>query len=99
MLLSYRNDNERVTLEQQDVKQTHTEKEKDIYTIYKKYPLGSTWIMRRLPQDNGTNGSPHTGYRWRGERVIEPIKCMRSPHQLQVERKRSRANEVFGHTI
>ncbi len=24
--------------------------------------------------------SPHTSYRWRGERVIEPIKCMRSPH-------------------
>ncbi len=24
--------------------------------------------------------SPHTRYRWRGERVIEPIKCMRSPH-------------------
>ncbi len=26
-------------------------------------------------------------YRWRGERVIEPIKCMRSTHQLQVERR------------
>ncbi len=24
--------------------------------------------------------SPHTSYRWRGERVIEPIKWMRSPH-------------------
>ncbi len=24
--------------------------------------------------------SPHTSYRWRGERVIEPIKCMLSPH-------------------
>ncbi len=24
--------------------------------------------------------SPHTSYRWRGERVIEPIKCLRSPH-------------------
>ncbi len=24
--------------------------------------------------------SPHTSYRWRGERVIEPIKCMQSPH-------------------
>ncbi len=23
--------------------------------------------------------SPHTSYRWRGERVIEPIECMRSP--------------------
>ncbi len=23
---------------------------------------------------------PHTSYRWRGERVIEPIKCMLSPH-------------------
>ncbi len=26
------------------------------------------------------NHSPHTSYRWRGERDIEPIKCMRSPH-------------------
>ncbi len=24
--------------------------------------------------------SPHTGYRWRGERDIETIKCMLSPH-------------------
>ncbi len=24
--------------------------------------------------------SPHTSYRWRGERIIETIKCMRSPH-------------------
>ncbi len=24
--------------------------------------------------------SPHTSYRWRGERDIEPIKCMLSPH-------------------
>ncbi len=24
--------------------------------------------------------SPHTSYRWRGERDIEPIKWMRSPH-------------------
>ncbi len=24
--------------------------------------------------------TPHTIYRWRGERVIETIKCMRSPH-------------------
>ncbi len=24
--------------------------------------------------------SSHTRYRWRGERVIEPIKCMLSPH-------------------
>ncbi len=24
--------------------------------------------------------SPHSSYRWRGERVIETIKCMRSPH-------------------
>ncbi len=41
--------------------------------------------------------SPHTSYRWRGERDIEPIKCMRSPtHQLQVERREShRANQVY----
>ncbi len=35
-------------------------------------------LMRRQPQYYGT--SAHTSYRWRGERVIEPIKCMRSPH-------------------
>ncbi len=34
----------------------------------------STWMMWRLPQDNTTG--PHTSYRWRGERVIEPIKWM-----------------------
>ncbi len=27
-----------------------------------------------------TGRSAHTSYRWRGERVIEPIKCMRTPH-------------------
>ncbi len=43
--------------------------------------------------------SPHTSYRWRGERVIEPIKCMLSPHKLQVERREShRANQVDAHT-
>ncbi len=63
MLLSYRNYNERVTLEQQECEtDTHTEREGYIH-IYKKYPLGSTWIMRRLPQDNGTNvlATPVTG--------------------------------------
>ncbi len=36
MLLSYRNDNERVTLEQQECEtDTHTEKEKDIHTFIK----------------------------------------------------------------
>ncbi len=40
----------------------------------------STWMMRRLPQDNGASALTHTSYRWRGERDIEPIKCMRSPH-------------------
>ncbi len=43
--------------------------------------------------------SPHTSYRCRGERVIEPIKCMLSPHQLQVERREShRANQVYALT-
>ncbi len=32
--------------------------------------------------------SPHTSYRWRGERVIEPIKDALTTHQLQVERER-----------
>ncbi len=31
--------------------------------------------------------SPHTSYRWRERERIEPIKCMRSTHQLQVERR------------
>ncbi len=44
MLLSYRNDNERVTLEQQECEtDTHTEKEGYIYTFIKNIhldPLG-----------------------------------------------------------
>ncbi len=40
--------------------------------------------------------SPHTSYRWRGERVIEPIKCMRSPHTSYRWRGEShRANQVY----
>ncbi len=40
--------------------------------------------------------SPHTSYRWRGERVIEPIKCMRSPHTSYRWRGAShRANQVY----
>ncbi len=31
--------------------------------------------------------SPHTSYRWRGERDIEPIKDALATHQLQVERR------------
>ncbi len=34
----------------------------------------STWMMRRLPQDNSAGAL--TSYKWRGERVIEPIKWM-----------------------
>ncbi len=43
---------------------------------------------------------PHTSYRWRGERVIETIKCMRfTTHQLQVERREShRDNQVYALT-
>ncbi len=42
----------------------------------------STWMMRWLPQDNGASAlTTHTSYRWRAERVIEPIKCKRSPHR------------------
>ncbi len=43
---------------------------------------------------------PHTSYSGvERERVIEPIKCMRSPHQLQVERREShRANQVYALT-
>ncbi len=40
--------------------------------------------------------SPHTNYRWRGERVIEPIKCIRSPHTSYRWRgERDRANQVY----
>ncbi len=31
--------------------------------------------------------STHTSYRWRGGRVIETIKCMRSPPPARVERR------------
>ncbi len=33
--------------------------------------VASTWIMRQQPQDNGAVRSPHTSYRWRGERVSQ----------------------------
>ncbi len=34
--------------------------------------------------------SPHTSYKWRRERVIEPIQVYAlTPHQLQVERRES----------
>ncbi len=43
--------------------------------------------------------SPHTSYRWRGERVIETIKCMRSPHTSYRWRgERHRANQVYALT-
>ncbi len=44
--------------------------------------------------------SPHTSYRWRGERgVIETIKCMRSPHTSYRWRgERDRANQVYALT-
>ncbi len=35
---------------------------------------------RERDRANQVYRSPHTSYRWRGERVIEPIKCMLSPH-------------------
>ncbi len=42
---------------------------------------------RESHRDNQVYVLPHPSNRCRGERVIEPIKCMRSPHpQLQVER-------------
>ncbi len=43
--------------------------------------------------------SPHTSYRWRGERVIETIKCLRSPHTSYRWRgERDRANQVYALT-
>ncbi len=35
---------------------------------------------RESHRANQVDALPHTSYRWRGERVIEPIKWMRSPH-------------------
>ncbi len=41
----------------------------------------STWMIRRLPQDNGASAlTTHRLQVERRERVIEPIKCVRSPH-------------------
>ncbi len=40
----------------------------------------STWMMRQLSQETAPVRSPHTSYRWRGERDIESIKWMHSPH-------------------
>ncbi len=43
--------------------------------------VASTWIMRRLPQDNGASAlTTHQLQVERRKRVIEPIKCVRSPH-------------------
>ncbi len=44
--------------------------------------------------------SPHTSYRWRGERDIEPIKCMRSPHtsyRWRGERESKSQSSVCAH--
>ncbi len=43
--------------------------------------------------------SPHTGYRWRGERVIEPIRWMHSPHtsyRWRGERERESQSSGWG---
>ncbi len=37
-------------------------------------------VERRESQSQSSVRSPHTSYRWRGERIIETIKCMLSPH-------------------
>ncbi len=43
--------------------------------------------------------SPHTSYRCRGERVIEPIKWMRSPHTATGgEERESRSQSVYALT-
>ncbi len=43
--------------------------------------------------------SPHTSYRWRGERDIDPIKSMRSPHTSYRWRGESHsANQVYALT-
>ncbi len=34
---------------------------------------------RERHRANQVDALTHTSYRWRGERVIEPIKCMLSP--------------------
>ncbi len=56
------------------------------FTIMGGGGLSSTSVQHPLGWCDGCHSttapvrSPHTSYRWRGERVIEPIKCMRSPH-------------------
>ncbi len=57
----------------------------------------STWMMRRLPQDNAPVHSPHTSYRWRGERHRANQVYALTTHQLQVERG-DRANQVYALT-
>ncbi len=60
------------------------------------HQCAASWMMRRLSQDSGAR---HTSYRWRGERVIEPIKCMLSPHTSYRWRgERDRANQVYALT-
>ncbi len=81
----------------------------------------STWMMRRLPQNNGTSAltthqlqverreshrdnqvyalTTHQLQVERRERVIEPIKCMLSPHTSYRWRgERDRANQVYALT-
>ncbi len=57
----------------------------------------STWMMRRLPQDKGASAlTTHKLQMERRERVIEPIKCMRSPHTSYRWRGEShRDNQVY----
>ncbi len=54
-----------------------------VHSGYTFYIIFFISILRWCDGCHRTTGpvrSPHTSYRWRGERVIEPIKCMRSPH-------------------
>ncbi len=56
----------------------------------------STWMMRRLPQDNGASAlTTHQLQVESRERVIEPIKCMRSPHTSYRWRERERVIEII----
>ncbi len=98
MLLSYRNDNERVTLEQQECEtDTHTEKEKDIYTFIKNIHLDNATAATGQREPIKCMHSPHTSYRWRGERDNQVYAL--TTHQLQVERREShRANQVYALT-
>ncbi len=69
------------------------------------YALTTPQLQVERRESHGANQvyalATQPAYRWRGERVIEPIKCdaLAPQHQLQVEMREShRANQVYALT-